>query len=739
MTEDMRSRVENILNSMLGKVDPADLLPAQSRVEAILMALDNKIDELGDLAGKLPIHICTSGEYNQLTGIPTIENPEVDIFYLVPDGTGNDLYTEWIYTGDKWEYFGEKSQRAIDAADEARESATSAAESAAAAQAVKDSIPADYTELSDDVSDLKSAFDNITVETRNLWQNGNINIDSTGYTQFLLKKPLPAGTYTLSGVVTSEATDVTYCVMRFSAVQNPASISTFIADAKINHTGTRQSVSFTLTETAYTVRMQSNNTLSTSSGFSSNWIDLQIETGATATNYIQPFFPVDLSAIRSSGIMVTANNMASTYPDFDDLPSNEIIGVNAGAIAAGMAHAPTSIGVEVVTYSHIYDGRVVQIAIPFNFATSKYIYIRSLVNRVWTDWVTVNMDNNYMGYDLVSDGTQSNRSADIINVLALKKTCRLGPGNFYVDIITINAGKTIVGCGNATQIIRLPSSSYKYTVRLTQKSSLCSVALLGSTETISPSNEWNIWDSTNPVVCGVRIEGTGSGDQEFRASIDNVSISGFAGPGIFVRRTGMATSGGCLISNCYVTNCNVGIVLADYAEYHRITGCLFQDNYYGTINNGGNNVFANCDFSDNVCGVLMDNSSGTFGNSSHGSFVGCTFNHIGVVPESGIRSGGNAIELNTMVGGEMFVGCNVFYGNVSLTASQGIVFNSCNFGSQTPLNITGGNVIMFNSCVFRSIGGVNESPLTLTDNTATKVNGCYYISGREATVETLSA
>lgn len=49
MTEDMRSRVENILNSMLGTVDPADLLPAQSRVEAILMALDSKIDELGDL------------------------------------------------------------------------------------------------------------------------------------------------------------------------------------------------------------------------------------------------------------------------------------------------------------------------------------------------------------------------------------------------------------------------------------------------------------------------------------------------------------------------------------------------------------------------------------------------------------------------------------------------------------------------------------------------------------------
>ena len=44
-------------------------------------------------------------------------------------------------------------------AGEASTSATSAASSAAAAQAVKDSIPEDYSELSEDVSDLKTQFD----------------------------------------------------------------------------------------------------------------------------------------------------------------------------------------------------------------------------------------------------------------------------------------------------------------------------------------------------------------------------------------------------------------------------------------------------------------------------------------------------------------------------------------------------------------------------------------------------
>lgn len=593
--------------------------------------------------------------------------------------------------------------------------------------------------VADELTDLKSAFNIITEDTRNLWQNGDVVVDSTGYVQILLNKPLSAGTYTLSGIVTSEASNVEYSVMRLSASRTAESISTFITDVRFNHDGTRQNASFTLSETAYSARFLSSNSVGNSNGKSANWTDLQVEIGNKATDYIKPYFAVDLSSIRSSGIMVTANNMASTYSDFDDLPSNEIIGVNADAISAGMAHAPTDIGVEVVTFSHLYNDKTGQIAMPFNFATNKYFYVRSLVNKVWTDWITVNMNKNYVGYDLVSDGTQNNRAADITNVLAVKNTCRLGPGVFYVDTVVINAGKTVVGCGNATRLIRLPSASLKYAVRLTQKSSLQNMSLLGTTETITPSNAWNIWDSTNPAVCGVRIEGTGSGDQEFRASIDNVSVSGFAGPGIFVRRTGMAASGGCLISNCFVTNCNAGIVLADYAEYHRITGCIFQNNYYGTINNGGNNVFNNCDFSDNVCGALMDNSSGTFGNSSHGAFVGCTFNHSGLVPESGIRSGGNAIELNTMVAGEMFVGCSIFYGNLSITASQGIVFNSCNFGSRTPLNVTGGNLVMFNACVFRSSNGVNESPLTLVDNTATKVNGCYYLSGREATVEALSA
>lgn len=114
----------------------------------------------------------------------------------------------------------------------------------------------------------------------------------------------------------------------------------------------------------------------------------------------------------------------------------------------------------------------------------------------------------------------------------------------------------------------------------------------------------------------------------------------------------------------------------------------------------------------------MDNSSGNYNNSSHGSFVGCTFNHSG-------SNNGTAIELNTMAAGEMFVGCNIFYGAIIITGSQGIVFNGCNIGSSTPITITDGGGVQFANCVFRT----GESAVTDNRPTKTHFDNCYYLNG----------
>ena len=58
--------------------------------------------------GTLPVHICDSSEYDHTTGVPTIQNPVEDAFYLVPsdDPKTSDMFREWIYTDNHWEVFG---------------------------------------------------------------------------------------------------------------------------------------------------------------------------------------------------------------------------------------------------------------------------------------------------------------------------------------------------------------------------------------------------------------------------------------------------------------------------------------------------------------------------------------------------------------------------------------------------------------------------------------------------------
>lgn len=54
----------------------------------------------------MKIHICAQAEYDAETGVPTIQNPDTQTFYLVPGGEGNNLFIEWAYVNGAWEKFG---------------------------------------------------------------------------------------------------------------------------------------------------------------------------------------------------------------------------------------------------------------------------------------------------------------------------------------------------------------------------------------------------------------------------------------------------------------------------------------------------------------------------------------------------------------------------------------------------------------------------------------------------------
>lgn len=54
----------------------------------------------------MKIYICAQGEYNAETGVPTVQNPDTQTFYLVPGGEGSNLFIEWVYVNSAWERFG---------------------------------------------------------------------------------------------------------------------------------------------------------------------------------------------------------------------------------------------------------------------------------------------------------------------------------------------------------------------------------------------------------------------------------------------------------------------------------------------------------------------------------------------------------------------------------------------------------------------------------------------------------
>lgn len=94
------SRVEDILTSTI-EGSTYDQ-PPQSRVESLLIELKEAIGP----GGSNLFHICSASEYDPINRVPIIQDPQENVFYLVPGGSDTDLYTEWIWVNNAWEEFG---------------------------------------------------------------------------------------------------------------------------------------------------------------------------------------------------------------------------------------------------------------------------------------------------------------------------------------------------------------------------------------------------------------------------------------------------------------------------------------------------------------------------------------------------------------------------------------------------------------------------------------------------------
>lgn len=413
--------------------------------------------------------------------------------------------------------------------------------------------------------------------------------------------------------------------------------------------------------------------------------------------------PEDYSELQGDVSDITQNALfvGGSYPEW--IPANSDMNdyttpgnyrVQNNTTAASIAHIPVPVPGRLTVMSTNLAANYIQIYQPVSSRTYYY--------RYQTGSWEVN------AYRLAATGDTSDRSTVIRSMLLNDGACHLGPGDFYVSGINMPDNTILEGEGDATRIIMTGTNSTE-AVNMGSMCTIRNISFYGSLEQRTPTE-------TIGTKNGIRYEGN---DTRVHGIISGCRFYNFNGAGIYANDTGYGTSSGISISDCLFRYCDVGLYLKYLTEYHRVIGCSFTGCYYGCINNGGNNNFSACGFNSNAIGFLIDNSSSQSSNNAHGSCVGCNFNHSG-------SNAGDAIKILGSSAGFVFDGLNIFYGKINLSSSSRVIFMGLNAGSGFAINISGGGLVIFNGCSFRT---GDDFSATITNNTKVRFVNCYDTNG----------
>ena len=169
-------------------------------------------------------------------------------------------------------------------------------------------------------------------------------------------------------------------------------------------------------------------------------------------------------------------------------------------------------------------------------------------------------------------------------------------------------------------------------------------------------------------------------------TLDNLDIYGWSKHGIYGKT--MSSYGnvadGKLFKQLQLTNSrfyfNYYGTYFDYrCEYSQVSDCVFGENYTGSVNCGGNNLYNNCMWNANYYGFVLENNGS---NPAHGTCSSSTFNH----------NYSHAILVTNCVNGWTFTGCQVFYGKIELSRSIGVIFDANIWGSCSFISTYAGNL-----------------------------------------------
>lgn len=316
-------------------------------------------------------------------------------------------------------------------------------------------------------------------------------------------------------------------------------------------------------------------------------------------------------------------------------------------------------------------------------------------------------------YDLYPTGDDTNRSGEIASLCRKgMKTCRLAPGEYYVDTMVIFGRLEGAGINKTTLIYKDANSvELNYAIRLREKASLSNLTLtkyhdqseVDEDGWITPVEDYSLGQN------GIRIEGENDIDHLI---VENVRVTNFEGCGLFLRHTGVSPTMGANFVNVWTEHCGAGIYVGELAEFSIFVACRTMYNYTGAVIMGGNHRFVGCDFSSNeVCVAMPDaDGYGSSSNDAHGIIDGCGMVHSG---NYSVKNEGYTFKIGAQSSTEIISNCIIANGKIDVKdRGYGLQFNGCDFKANVPINIDNSLVFMLSSVV-----------KVETENPVTVVNG----------------
>ena len=377
----------------------------------------------------------------------------------------------------------------------------------------------------------------------------------------------------------------------------------------------------------------------------------------------------------------------------------------------------------------------VKVQIAVNFTNGK-IYYRRYRSGAWETWITASGSNNtYNNYNtfneysntynvtaspsittdtnnyLESTGDTTDVTASIVAMLTETGVCNLGPGVFYVSGVQMPDNSMIRGSGSSTEIV-LSGTGDGFAIKLGSNCVVKDLQITGAGSDITLSETVGarhgiLWQ-------GDYRSSQSTANQPKDSKISNLYIRRFSGGGISCYDTGMGTANMITADGISITNCNAGIYIPFISEFNKFSNIKAYGCYYGCINNGGNNMFTNCDFSNNQLAFLMDNVNYQANNNSHGTCSACVFNHSA-------SNAGIGIKILNCANGFVFTGCQIFFSQIDIENSSGVTIANSNFGNvNCSITVNGGGAILFANNMHQA-----DPTKTITDNTHVHFANCY--------------